>query len=551
MRFRLHRLPLLVCLSLCVSGRAATPDTLAYIDHAWTTLTRSMDDCKTLADGGRNHSPVLYLPADVPIPENVSRLQETCRVDVRHLPARITRLGQLPSDRFPAGALLYLPHPYVVPGGFFNEMYGWDSYFIALGLLADHRETLARGMVENFLFEVAHYGAVLNGNRTQYLSRSQPPFLGEMIRDVFDDPRSFADKAAAQAWLQKAYPLAVRDHDVWIAPDHRAGDTGLARYFDYGGSGPVPEMGNASYLQAAITWLIAHPQQRRDYLIKSSRHPDAEGAAHLASVSCDVRKSQVCADAWVDGYRLSAGFYRGDRAMRESGFDTSFRFGPFDGSTHHYAAVGLNALLYRYEVDLEYLADRLGLRADAQRWASAAFARRSAMDKYLWQADKGMYMDYDFVTGKPSDYPFVTTFYPLWAGAASKDQAKALDANLKLFERKGGLMTSTHVSGAQWDAPYGWAPTNWLAVAGLDKYGFHADARRIARKFTATIDRGLADDGTIREKYNMVTGSAKVNITAGYTANVIGFGWTNGVYVKMRQLLDEAKARPDRTQGER
>jgi alpha,alpha-trehalase len=99
---------------------------------------------------------------------------------------------------------------------------------------------------------------------------------------------------------------------------------------------------------------------------------------------------------------------------------------------------------------------------------------------------------------------------------------------------------STRITGAQWDAPYGWAPTNWLAIKGLDDYGFHADARRLADKFMATVDRGYADDGTIREKYNMAQGNAQVQITAGYTQNVVGFGWTNGVYLKLRQLIDGA-----------
>jgi alpha,alpha-trehalase len=98
---------------------------------------------------------------------------------------------------------------------------------------------------------------------------------------------------------------------------------------------------------------------------------------------------------------------------------------------------------------------------------------------------------------------------------------------------------SDYDSGAQWDAPFGWAPTNWLAIKGLDDYGFHADARRLAREFTATIDRSFAADGTIREKYNMASGNADVKISAGYKANVIGFGWSNGVYLKLQGLLQK------------
>lgn len=517
-----------------------TPDpqkTLAYIDHAWTTLTRSMDDCSALRDPKVGTRPVLYLPANLPAPPDLAAVKQRCNVDVHVLPRAIDQLGEIASTSLPQQGLLYLPHPYVVPGGFFNEMYGWDSYFIVLGLVADHREALARDMVENALFEVQYYGAVLNANRTYYLSRSQPPFLSSMMRAVLDDPDSFKSKAEARAWLEHAYPLAVRDYSTWTRKEHLAGATGLARYYDYGGAAPVLEMRDSSYLRGVIDWLLKHPSQDPGYLVKSAEHPDAAEAARLKTTSCDVEASKVCAGAWSQGYRLSADFYLGDRAMRESGFDTSFRMGPFSGSTHHYAPVDLNSLLYRYERDLHDFAVQLGNTADAAHWADAATARRAAIDKYLWRADQGMYMDYDFVRGKPSDYHFVATFYPLWAGAASKEQAASLRDKLGIFERKGGLQTSDRASGAQWDAPFGWAPTNWLAVAGLDAYGFHDDARRIAREFTATIDRSLAHDGTIREKYNMVSGNADVKISAGYTTNVIGFGWSNGVYLKMRALL--------------
>lgn len=533
---------LLSALVLAAAAAAATPDparTRAYIDQAWDTLTRSMDDCASLADPKLDGTPVLYLPAGVPQPDALTRAVQRCRVDVRTLPA-ITRLGELDASRLPPG-LLYLPQPYVVPGGRFNEMYGWDSYFIVLGLIADHREALARGMVENFLFEVEHYGAVLNANRTYYLTRSQPPFLTAMIRAVLDDPASFKDAGEASAWLARAYPLVLRDYATWTRPEHRAGDTGLARYFDFG-AGPVPEMKDASYYRGVIAWALAHPEQDPGYLIAAPEHPDATQAAQLATRSCDVRASTICLQAWQDGHRLRADFYRGDRAMRESGFDTNFHFGPYAGLTHHYAPVDLNSLLYRYERDLHDFALRLGKVADAQRFEQAAAARKAAIDRYLWQPALGRYCDYDFVARRANPDPYLNTFYPLWAGVASAEQARAVQRQLALFERKGGLSMSTRPSGAQWDEPFGWAPTHWLAIAGLEAYGFHDDARRLAAKFAATVDRGLAADGTIREKYDMVTGSAQVKVTAGYSENVIGFGWTNGVYLKLQELLENARA---------
>jgi alpha,alpha-trehalase len=525
-------------------AKAAEPDpvkTRAYIDQAWTTLTRSMDDCSSLGDDKVKTRPVLYLPADLTRTADIDAIGKRCNVDVRVLPQTVRQIGELDPALLPQQGLLYLPKPYVVPGGFFNEMYGWDSYFIVLGLVADKREKLARDMVDNFLFEVEHYGGVLNANRTYYLTRSQPPFLGEMIREVLDAPGSFADPRDADAWLAHAYPLALHDYAVWNRPEHRAGDTGLARYFDYG-NGPVLEMRDADYLRGVIGWLLAHPQQDPGYLVEASEHPDDAEAQRLKTTSCDVRASEVCAQAWAKGRRLSADYYLGDRAMRESGFDVNFHFGPFAGSTHHYAPVCLNSLLYRYEIALRDFALRLGKKEDAQRFSEAAAARKAAMDKYLWKPDSGIYQDYDFVAGKSATAPYITTFYPLWAGAASPQQAKAVRAKLPLFERKGGLAMSANESGAQWDAPFGWAPTNWLAVAGLEAYGFHEDAKRVGGKFAATIDRSLADDGTIREKYNMATGNADVKVSAGYSENVIGFGWSNGVYLKLQDLLQDRRA---------
>jgi alpha,alpha-trehalase len=540
MKKRLRLAACLLAASCTATATAATPDparTLAYIHHAWTTLTRSIGDCSALRDSRATTRPVVWLPHDLPMPAQLARAEKPCGVDVRRLPRTIRQIGDVDAAKLPVQGLLYLPHPYVVPGGFFDEMYGWDSYFIELGLLADHREALARDMVDNALFEVAHYGGVLNANRSYFLSRSQPPFLAAMIAALLDDPASFRDDAAKRAWLAQAYPLAVRNHDVWTRPGHRAGDTGLARYFDYG-HGPALEMRDASYYQGVIRWLHAHPSEDPGYLVKAARHPDAAEAARLKSTSCDTAASKVCADAWLDGDRLSADYYLGDRAMRESGFDVNFHFGPFAGSTHHYAPVDLNSLLYRYERELHDFAAALGKPADAARWAQVATARKAAIDRYLWQPAKGMYMDYDFVARKPSDDPYLNTFYPLWAGVASAAQARALQGKLALFEHRGGLAMSTRSTGAQWDAPYGWAPTNWLAIAGLDAYGFHADARRLADKFTASVDRGFAADGTLREKYNMALGNADVKVTAGYAENVVGFGWTNGVYLKLRQLLD-------------
>ena len=217
------------------AGPAPNPEaTLTYIHSAWDTLTRSMTDCHSLVDIKVAANPILYIPADVPAPPAVSDLEQKCNVRIAKLPRRIEKLGDVRPEELGNAGLLYLPSPYVVPGGRFNEMYGWDSYFILLGLEADHREALAKGMVDNFLFEIEHYGGVLNANRTYYLTRSQPPFLTSMIRAVYENPASFPASAAgrteARAWLERAYTLAGKDYSTWTRPEHLAGATGLARY---------------------------------------------------------------------------------------------------------------------------------------------------------------------------------------------------------------------------------------------------------------------------------------------------------------------------------
>ena len=510
-----------------------------YIHRAWDTLARSMTDCNSLIDTKLKTTPVLYLPREIAEPPQVAALQSQCGVRVERLPHRITHIGEIDPRSIKVPGLLYLPNKYVVPGGRFNEMYGWDSYFILLGLLRDGRVDLARGMVENFFFEIEHYGSILNANRTYYLTRSQPPFLSSMIRDVYEAQLSDRSLSAKQnnQWLADAYRFAVRDHNLWLNDFHRAGDTGLARYFDLG-EGPVPEQeDDSTYYPDVIRWLLAHPNVHTDYLVHAPDQPDAAEEAKLAKISCDVNVSTVCKRAHVDGHWLSADYYKGDRAMRESGYDPSFRFGPFSGSTHHNAPICLNSLLYKYERDLAWMAEKLSNAADAKQWNQQAEARRAAINKYLWNASEGMYFDYDYVEHRQSTYRYLTTFYPLWAGVADEQQIKGLENSLHWFEQPGGLAMSTYDSGTQWDLPYGWAPPSWIAIAGFEKVGDVRDARRLSEKFSATIKSNFERDHTIREKYDVVHGSSQLDVATGYKTNEVGFGWSNAAYLKMQQLL--------------
>jgi alpha,alpha-trehalase len=537
---------IVLCLAVCPTQAQKPPalnssettglrPILAYISAAWDTLTRSMSDCNTIVDPKLLEPPVLYLPAGLRQPNSVRDLSQRCHVQVRELPAKITGPGQVSTNITPPG-LLYLANRYVVPGGRFNEMYGWDSYFIVRGLIEDKRVDLARGMVENFFFEIEHYGTVLNANRTYYLTRSQPPFLTSMIMAVYE-----AEKASGKddrELLEEGYQWASRDYEMWVRDPHLAGNTGLSRYYDFG-TGPAPESlrDETNYYRKVTSSFLVHPEAR-NYLVETDTGNDRVVGAIYSVRVCDAQGTVAKADCEpARDVSLSGDYYKGDRAMRESGFDISFRFGPYGAGTHHYAPVCLNSLLYKTEKDLAQMSQILGRKKQEEEWNARSEQRKERIEKYLWDAQRGMFFDYSVDTSSRSTYEYVTTFYPLWAGLATEQQAEAVRRNLPTFEHEGGLAMSAHDTGVQWDYPYGWAPTHLLAIEGLRRYGFDGDADRISYEFLSTVAENFRRDGTIREKYNVVARTSRATVAAGYQQNVVGFGWTNAAFVVLLRAL--------------
>jgi alpha,alpha-trehalase len=480
-----------------------------YIKGNWRTLTRSLKDLPAAARDPKMHHPVgqpwpVYHAPDA----NRVEIEQAVRTALRPPLRSQIVLKPLPVDPLTMSdhGLLFLPRPYVVPGGRFNEMYGWDSYFIAVGLLRDLEVARARDMVDNHLYQVRSYGMVLNANRTYFLSRSQPPFLSRMVLDVFERTKD-------RAWLRAAVPIIDRYYDFWTKEPHLLPELGLSRYYDLG-EGPAPEV--------------------------VSDEKDAEGRTHYDRVR-EYYKAHAVTDYDLARYydaqsdTLLPLFYKGDRTMRESGFDPSNRFGPFSIDVIHYAPVCLNSLLYQMEVDRERIATLFGDAAGATAWRARAERRRDLVNRHLWDEAAGLYFDYNARTGKRRVYEFATTFYPLWVGIATPEQARRVAANLPRFESPCGVLTSTSVTGNQWDAPFGWAPLQMAAVAGLRRYGLTAEADRLAWKFLGLVTKEFEEHGGIVEKYDVQRCESDVSagIKFGYSSNEIGFGWTNGVYLEL------------------
>lgn len=422
------------------------------------------------------------------------------------------RLKVLPPDlsRIEEHGLLFLPGRYVVPGGRFNEMYGWDSYFIALGLLRQGRVPMARAIADQCLYQVEHYGTVLTANRTYYLSRSHPPFLGRLVLAVY---RATGDLT----WLKRSLPLLEKFYYYWTVPPHLVPGLNLSRYYDFA-QGPAPEVERGEVDENGLN----HYERLRNNL--------AAGGDYVQDASAFL-DPQTCT--------LTPHAYHADRSMRESGFDVSGRFGFANLDVLDILPVCLNTLLWRLEVDIAKVRAFLDATNTIDVWQERAHQRAATINEHLWDEAAGMYFDYDGRSSKRRAYPFATTFWPLWAGLASREQAARVVANLPEFEATGGLLTSLHLSGCQWDKPFGWAPLNYLAVMGLHRYGFRQEARRIARRFVTIVTDEFVRTGQLFEKYDleMMTSDVHGKIKFGYPTNEPGFGWTNACTMELLDYL--------------
>lgn len=430
-----------------------------------------------------------------------------------------------------------LNEPYVVPGGRFNELYGWDSYMMVLGLLVDvtpERQTnlqLSRGMVENFIYEIHHYHKILNANRSYYLGRSQPPFLTDMALRVYNKTLEVSPTSTTDAldFLRRATMASIKEYNtVWCCAPRLDTATGLSCYHP-DGSGVPPET-EASHFNGVLApyvkkYGITHEEFIERYNNKEISEPD------------------------LDEYFLH------DRAVRESGHDTSYRL---EGKAAYLATVDLNALLYKYETDIAEIIEThfggeleaAGNRETPDMWKEKAARRRANITKYLWNDADSIFYDYNVKTRQQNKYESATCFWPLWSHAATADQADAMVKNsLHKFEEWGGLVSGTLASRGeislhrplrQWDYPYGWAPQQMLAWIGLNNYHYGGAARRLAYRWLHMMIRAFVDyNGVVVEKYNVLKGAVPHKVDAEYGNQgadfkgvaTEGFGWVNASFV--------------------
>jgi alpha,alpha-trehalase len=410
--------------------------------------------------------------------------------------------------------------PFIVPGGRFNEMYGWDSYFIGIGLLIDGKMEKAVAIAENFKYQIVHYGKILNANRSYYLTRTQPPLYTSLIVAIVKE------KAPNLDWLKSHLETIILEYNtVWMVQGNRLTPTGLNRYKADGVGMPFEvELGH--FDEVLIPFAKKHNISLRDFEKQY------------------VNRTLV--DPELDLY------FEHDRSMRESGHDTTNRL---IDKCNHLNGVDLNSFLYKYEKDIALLIEKYFNNSFQSQnkiyttdyWKQKANFRKERLNELCWNEQVGMYFDYDFVANKQFPFEAATTFFPLWAGLCNEEQAnKLLKIALPQFVKTGGITGCTRASAItfsendlqrQWDYPFGWAPHQMLLWEGLRNYGFYDKAQEMIYRWLWLITRNAVDyNGTIPEKFDLETSSHKVFAEYGnvgtdfkYIAKE-GFGWVNASY---------------------
>lgn len=377
--------------------------------------------------------------------------------------------------------LYALPYPYLIPSvkGMFQEMYYWDTYFANTGLMLRGDLEQAKNNIENLLHMIDRFGFVLNGSNTYFLYNSQPPVLALMVREYYD-------QTGDKAWLASAYEKLKIEHDFWMT--RRASEIGLNRY----DCEKLPESFVKHSSRSAIARLGLRPEGMSD--------EDMARANHAAG---------------------------------ESGWDFTPRMG---WEVFNYAALDLNSWLYAQEDQLAFFAAELALNEEQRQWIAARDERAALCRKYLKGHD-GVFYDYHIPSKIRSALVSAATYYPLYVGMATSEEAAAAVKVLHRVEEEYGIACVEKCDkpgNYQWGHPNGWPPTQRIVVDGLMRYGYREDAVRIANKYCDLVESCFAQTGHLWEKYNVVKGNAEV--VDEYEMPTM-LGWTFGVYYHFCNLL--------------
>ena len=537
---------LLIFLFLTILGVAqgpSTPDKIYDDLFKEIQMARIYPDGKTFVDLVPKRSPQAIMseykkikkapPADFSLkkfaeenfemPASQQQKYATQEKDVvAHIQALWEVLKRNPDKPIEGSSLLPLPNPYIVPGGRFREVYYWDSYFTMLGLKESGEAKTIEDMVSNFAYMINTYGHIPNGNRSYYLSRSQPPFFAlmvELLAEINGD-------AVYDTYL----PALEKEYQYWMTGSEKLA-TGVA---------------NLRVVKLADGNLLNRYWDDLDIPRQESYREDVETADKTvkANMAGTTFKNENQKEKAAEQMRSE--IFRHLRSGAASGWDFSSRWFADKKSittiqTTHYLPVDLNCLLYQLELTLktayakskssksDVTAKNLAL---AGQFDKRAKDRKKAIEQYCWNESAGIYADYNFVSQKVNDQVNMSGMFPLFFQVADRVRAeKEQKAVIRDLMKDGGFLTTTEYTGQQWDAPNGWAPLQWIAIIGLEKYGYFDEARQSAERWVKLNKTVFDRTGKLMEKYNVT--DLKLDAGGGEYPSQDGFGWTNGVLLAL------------------
>lgn len=436
------------------------------------------------------------------VPEDEGFYQTDSASIRQHIP-KLWNVLKRPADEEVSGTLIPLPNPYIVPGGRFREIYYWDSYFTMLGLQEDGETETIQNMVDNFSYLIDSYGFIPNGNRTYYLSRSQPPYYAKMVEVLAD--------IKGEDILKEYLPYLEKEYTFWMDGTE-----------------------NLSPENSALKRVVLLPDGE-----VLNRYWDNKNTPRPESYREDVRTADEALEEFPNRTREEV--YRNLRAAAESGWDFSSRWltagsdESFKLSTIHTTdilPVDLNSLLYNLEKTISRAYKVANNAEKAEAFRQKYESRERAINKYFWDEQAGFYKDYNFKSGSLTEVISLAGLYPLFFEIADAKQAELVAQKVKFtFLKPGGVVTTPYNTGEQWDSPNGWAPLQWITIKGLRNYGHNTLAGDIRSRWLQQNTVVYKKTYKLLEKYNVEDLTKESG--GGEYPTQDGFGWTNGVYQKL------------------
>lgn len=510
--FLLAFILLLASGSFTLAQTTETPDKIYGQLFVDVQMNRIFPDNKTFVDCVPKRDPAAIVEDYMQIKKNPAIkfslqkfVEENFEVPVNTSPAykadttvgikeHIRQLWQVlkrnPDKAVKGSSLLPLPNPYIVPGGRFREIYYWDSYFTMLGLQESGENETVENMIQNFAYMIQQYGHIPNGNRTYYLSRSQPPYFSMMI-ELLSATKGNMVYALYKDALQKEY-------DYWMDK------TAPTKH--------VVKMPDGSILNRYWDQSV-RPRQESFY----------QDSTTGKEVGKDLRE-----------------VYRNLRSCAESGWDFSSRW--FADGVHlttiqvtNIIPLDLNGFLYHLELTLAKCYKETGNLLQSNYYNQLAERRKKAINKYCWNAADKWYYDYNISENKMCSEMTIAGTSPLFFNVASAEQAKTVAQTAReKFLKPGGFVTTLKTTGQQWDAPNGWAPLEWIAIKGLENYNEHELAKEAAARWAELNMKVYRATGKMMEKYNVA--DTHLEAGGGEYPSQDGFGWSNGVLLKLMDM---------------